>query len=140
MDRDLQKTFSARRDLIVKSVKVPGVEGFFGQVVSGDEVLATTDTPFQDPDDAVAHTQQILAQSRNYLPTEVDLTEKPIKTDYVQNDRVQFEAGVYRGTGSICGRVDYDGGVDWILSLDHRIDGYDFSHIVIRGTCVKPMA
>jgi transcription antitermination factor NusG len=139
MDRDLHKTISERRNLIVKAAKVPGVEGFFGQVVSGDEVLATTDTPFADADDAIAHTQQILAASRSQLPQEIDLTEKPVKEDYVQNDRVRYEAGVFIGTGSVCGRIDYEGGPDWIVSLDHRIEGYDFSHIVMRGSFLRPL-
>lgn len=140
MDKDLQKAIATRRDIVVKSVQVPGVEGFFGQVVSGNDVLATTDTPFVDADDAISHTQQILAECRNNLPADVDLTEKVVKRDYVQNDRVRYEAGVFTGTGSVCGRIDYDGGVDWVVALDHRLDGYDFSHVVMRSEFLQPLS
>lgn len=142
MNSDLHKTLKERHNLVVKSIQVPGVDGWFGQVVSGNEVLATTDTPFADPDDAIAHTQQILAASRNQplepAPQEPVVDLRPVKSDYVQNDRVKFEAGVFAGTGSVCGRIDYDGGPDWIVALDHRVSGYDFSHLVMRGAFLRP--
>lgn len=118
----------ARQNLIVSATQTP--DGWVGQVLSGSEVMATTDVAFPTEEDALEHAKTILAQARNYSASQdaEAIRDLPASVKhFVQGDHIKFKVNGQVVSGLICGRTDST----WIVALDHRIVSYPYSHVVV---------